>query len=233
MSTDAAANVASRPPETATDEAAGSAIAVCESIAGLAGIARSEAELVIWRRRQPAGLQNWLGRLDITQLPDLRLLVAPRDLRRALTPLLDDHGMPPGPPRDLLVQDIDALVAAFAAIVRSDTVDVRLERIAHDGCWRFHRDCVAARLLTTYRGPATEWVQPRYAAQALRAQTRYAGPLEQFRIHDVAIFKGSRAGDGRGIVHRSPPVAKTGEVRMLLCLNAPSAASPLPWRNGS
>ena len=137
--------------------------------------------------------------------------------------------MPPGDMRDLLIGDVDDLVSAFAGITRSDLVDVRLGRVSHDACWKFHRDYVEARLLTTYRGPATEWVQPIHAERALRAQKRYKGPLEHIRSNDVAIFKGSYAGPGSGIVHRSPPIAGTGCTRLLLCLNKPSAASPEPW----
>ena len=108
-------------------------------------------------------------------------------------------------------------------------VDVRLERISHDSCWKFHRDCVEARLLTTYCGSATEWVQPIHAEQALREQKSYNGPLERLRVHDVAIFKGNRAGPNSGIVHRSPPIVGTGQTRLLLCLNKRSVASPEPW----
>jgi hypothetical protein len=82
-----------------------------------------------------------------------------------------------------------------------------------------HRDCVEPRLLTTYRGPGTEWVQPCHADRAVRAQKRYAGPIERLQRHDVAIFKGCCVGEGRGIVHRSPPISKTGLTRLLLCLN--------------
>ena len=137
--------------------------------------------------------------------------------------------MPPGDMRDLLIGDVGDLVSVFSKISRTDLVDVRLECVSNDACWKFHRDCVEARLLTTYRGPATEWVQPIHAARALREQKRFKGPVEHLRIHDVAVFKGSCAGSGSGIVHRSPPIAGTGQTRLLLCLNKRSAASPEPW----
>ena len=141
--------------------------------------------------------------------------------------------MPPGDMRNLLLSDVDDLVSAFARITQSDLVDVRLECVSHDACWKFHRDCVEARMLTTYRGPATEWVRPIHAKRALREQKRFKGPVEHLRVHDVAIFKGSCAGEGSGIVHRSPPIAGTGGTRLLLCLNKPSDASPEPWSETS
>ena len=210
----------------------GAGIETCGAAEGLAATSNPGTELVIWRRALPLYLQARLERMDASCLPDIRVLVQPSDLRRAVEPHFDDCGMPPGDVRDLLLGDIDDLVSAFARITQSDLVDVRLERVSHDACWKFHRDCVEARLLTTYRGPATEWVQPIHAERALREQRSYKGPLERLRVHDVAIFKGSCAGPGGGIVHRSPPVAGTGCTRLLLCLNKLSAASPEPWPKG-
>ena len=207
----------------------GAGIETCDAAGGLAAINNPDTELVIWRRALPSTLRTWLERTDASCLPHLRVLVQPSDLRRAVEPDLDDCGLPPGDMRDMLLGDIDDLVSVFAGITQSDLVDVRLERISHDACWKFHRDSVEARLLTTYRGPATEWVHPRHAEQALRQQKSFDGPTEHMGIHDVAVFKGNRAGPGSGIVHRSPPIADTGQTRLLLCLNRRSAASPEVW----
>ena len=204
----------------------GVGIETCDAADGLAAINELNMELVVWQRVLPSRLKTWLERLDASQIPDVRVLVKPSDFRRAIEPHLDECGMPPGDMRDLLIGDIDDLVSAFAGITRSDLVDVRLDRISNDACSKFHRDCVEARVLTTYRGPATEWVQPQHAARALREQKQFKGPIEHLRNNDVAIFKGSCAGPGSGIVHRSPPIAGTGRTRMLLCLNTRSAASP-------
>ena len=212
-----------------TPATSGAGIATCDALEGLAAINEPDMALVIWRRALPSCLQTWLDQVDASSLPGLRVLVRPSDLRRAVEPHLDEIGMPPGDMRDLLVGDVDDLVSAFAGIARSDLVDVRLERVSHDSCWKFHRDFVEARLLTTYRGPGTEWVQPIHAERALRAQRQFKGPLEQISGNDVALFKGNRGGPGSGIVHRSPPIAGTGCTRLLLALNKPSTASPEPW----
>lgn len=204
-------------------------IETCDAVEGLAAINKPDTDLVIWARALPLCLTAWLERLDAARLPDLRVLVHSGDFQAAVEPHLDDCGMPPGDMRDLLIGDVTALVSAYSRITRSDLVDVRLERVNNDACWKFHRDSVQARLLTTYRGPGTEWVRPNQADQALQEQKRFKGPLEHLRMHDVAIFKGSHAGEGKGIVHRSPPVSGTGDTRLLLCLNRPSDASPEQW----
>lgn len=183
-------------------------------------------ELVIWERRLAAGLSEWLADLHPEQCPDGRLLVPAEACRAAFRDLLDEAETPAGAMRDAFLADLVSLSEAFCRTMDAAFVDIRLETIRHDGCWKYHRDHVPARLLTTYRGPGTQWVRPEYSDAALSQQTAYSDPVEQFTEHAVGLFKGSKAERGRGIVHRSPPIVGTGATRILLCLNLPSAASP-------
>ena len=201
----------------------------CKTISGLASIQKPATELVIWERSLPAHFQTWIDRLDATSLPDIRILVKPEELCPALTPLLDRCGLTECNMRNLLVRDINELVANFSEITQSEDVDVRLQRIDNDACWKFHRDTVETRLITTYRGPTTEWVQHAYSEQAIQEQREFNGPLERLKDGDVAIFKGNCSSPDRGIVHRSPPISSTGVTRLLLCLNKRTEASPDPW----
>ena len=209
-------------------------VRTCRSMGGLAAIGAPSTELVIWKRALPHQLRDWLDQIPVRALPDLRLLIKLDELRPAVEPLLNQCGIRAGDMRDLLIADIAKLVQVFSRITASAHVDVRLERVDDDACWKFHRDSVDARLLTTYRGPTTEWVQPAHGERAILEQEGFTGPLEHLGIDDVALFKGTQAaGTGRGIVHRSPPIIGTGCVRLLLCLNEPTVASPDPWVAGS
>lgn len=195
----------------------------------LSEIRKSGVQMAIWQRRLSADLQAWLELLDVACLPDLRILVRPSDLKSALGELLNECSMPDDEMRLTFVEDIDKLVSLFAEITRKEYVDVRLQSIDNDACWKFHRDTVKMRLLTTYVGPSTEWVNQRDAEEALFNQKDYQGLIERFHQHEVGIFKGSEYDDGNGIVHRSPPIAGKDCNRLLLCLNQPSDISPDPW----
>lgn len=194
----------------------------------LGAIHEPGVELALWRRMLPAHLRGWLADLPADQLPDGRVLCHAKDLRAATASLL----RPASPMQDLLLDDIVKLGRLFARVSGSDLMDLRLERIDDDGCAAFHRDRVALRLLTTYRGPGTQWVAPRYADQALAAQRDYAGPIEHAPLHAVAMVRGAEAVGALGLAHRSPPIERTGATRLLLCLNTPSDVSPAPWRLG-
>ena len=199
------------------------------TIDGLDQIKTPNTDLIIWHRTLPARLHNWIKSLPASYLPKLRVLVAPCDLNSALDPMLDACGLPNNDMRDFMVNDISALVRKFSFISETEMVDVRLEHIDHDSCWRFHTDVVDLRLLTSYLGKGTEWVKPIHAQNAINDQKQYSGPIERLELNEVGIFKGKRSLDTNGIVHRSPPVEDSGNSRLLLCLNKRTEVSPPPW----
>ena len=204
-------------------------VTTCMRRTDLALIKELDTELVIWERSLPTGLREWIEQTEIISLPDLRILVRPSELLGALDPLLDECGLKAGNMRNGLVADINDLVIEFWNITRSEYVDVRLECVSHDACWKFHWDSVEIRLLTTYRGPGTEWVRRVHAEQAMQTQKGFKGPIERLKNGDVAIFKGCGNSLNRGVVHRSPPISDTGLTRLLLCLNQRTVTSPEPW----
>ncbi len=85
---------------------------------------------------------------------------------------------------------------------------LRLEVVETDACRRFHADFVTYRLLTTYCGAATQWVR------STQPET-----IETLRAGDVAIFNGRVLLEEPTILHRSPPIAGTGETRLLLVID--------------
>ena len=189
-------------------------------------ISIKHVQLAIWERTLPICLTNWLSQLKTEQRPNFRILARLSRLNKILNAQLESCGTPENDMRRILVKDIEYLVSRFAIIARSDCVDIRLETITHDACWKFHQDHVDVRLLTTYFGPATQWVKPAYSEHSLRDQIQFAGPIENMGTSDVSIFKGNCEENCDGIVHRSPPINKSGQTRLLLCLNKRTATSP-------
>jgi hypothetical protein len=175
--------------------------------------------LAIWRRQPPAGLAKWLDALPAERLPEGRFIGPARCVPARVTALCDLVGLDDGPRRRSLIGDISRLARAFATLIGSRDVDLRLEAIDHDSCWRFHRDYVGYRLNVPYRGPGTQWPPPADAARASRAQRRYGGPLNEMPRFAVGVFKGARLAGEAAVLHRSPPVAGSGQTRLFLCLN--------------
>jgi hypothetical protein len=65
---------------------------------------------------------------------------------------------------DWLADDIGFLARLFHEVVEAPTLRVRLEVVTGDACTQFHADNVRHRLVSTYRGPGTEWISPRAVA---------------------------------------------------------------------
>lgn len=195
----------------------------------LSTILQPDVSLAIWERPALRTLLDGMEGLCPAHLPQGRVLVWLPDVSAALASIVAETPIGTTVLGRALLDDMLMLVRHFAAIAGTDIVDIRLDRLRHDACWKFHRDQVRLRLLTTYRGPATQIVPKAYAEGALRDQRAYRGPLEDLPDGVVALFKGTQAGPDTGVVHRSPPIAGTGTVRSLLCLNMPSETSPRLW----
>ena len=178
--------------------------------------------LAIWHRRSPAGLARWLDGLPAERLPEGRFTGPARDVAGRLSTLCDLAGLGDDAGRRALIDDITRLARLFASLTRRDDIDLRLEALDHDSCWRFHRDHVGYRINATYRGPGTQWLPPSLAGRGLHAQRRYRGALNDLPRFAVGVFKGVMLAGDHAIVHRSPPVEGSGVTRLFLCLNEAS-----------
>lgn len=195
--------------------------------AGLNAINRPGVELALWDRTPDPRVERFVDSLTPDQFPHARLLVPAAEARAALAPLFRDDAGETSAGAQALIADIALLCETFGALSGSPLVDIRIEHIRHDACWRFHRDCVPVRLICTYRGPGTEIVPLDRSDEALRDQRDYKGPLMPLPPYGVAVFKGSRS-TASGVVHRSPPIAGQDVSRLMVCLNIPSEVSPQP-----
>jgi hypothetical protein len=185
-------------------------------------------ELAIWNRSMPAAVGARLDRATVRSrtLPALRTTVPASVPEAPLAAALAD--LKDRPLADALADDVAHLVRLVAHLIGCETLSVRLEAITGDACRRFHADRIPFRLIVTYRGPGTEWVDE--AALPPGGDPRHP-PMEAVRrvpAGAVALFKGSLGSD-RPLLHRSPPITGTGAVRLLLCIDeglpAPGSSS--------
>jgi hypothetical protein len=120
------------------------------------------------------------------------------------------------PARALLLEDVVRLAGLFVAVMRRNQLRVRLENVATDSCRKFHADYVPLRLITTYHGAATQWVDKADAERIAEGLS----PLDirSMRAGDVGLFKG-RLATRSPAIHRSPPLLDTGQSRLLLVID--------------
>ncbi|MDF3933083.1 DUF1826 domain-containing protein [Pseudomonas citronellolis] len=183
----------------------------------LAEVLRDGVNLAVWQRQlypEVAAFAASLlqGEALYSQQVSLELDAAGR------APQL--HGLFPGSPDGrLFVNDLAWLVEAFACLTGARQVGLRLRALERAMCPRFHVDHLALRLVTSYAGCASEWLEE---GALPRSALGEAEPpcVHSLEVGDVGLFKGEKWGgnEGAGIVHRSPCPAP-GSRRLLLTLD--------------
>lgn len=132
------------------------------------------------------------------------------------------------------LMDIAYLVEIYSELLGCRQVRLRLEVVRRAMCPRFHVDRVGIRLLCTYRGSATEWLDDRYADRTrLGANSQGLPDEESGLIRDpaavhraspfaIVLLKGALwpGNESRGAIHRSPTVPAAEAPRVLVALDA-------------
>lgn len=148
----------------------------------------------------------------------------------ALECLLAAAGYPRHPGRTAMAADIATLMDLVGTLPRTGSVRMRLERVTTDACRFFHTDTLPLRLVCTYRGAGTEWLDDDACDRSGLGKGDNAKICrDRNGIHRMpegwaGLMKGNRwAGPAEGypggLVHRSPPLYP-GEWRLFLSLDA-------------
>ncbi|MEO1489941.1 MAG: DUF1826 domain-containing protein [Pseudomonadota bacterium] len=168
--------------------------------------------LAVWERETIGGIDAMIAQ----DAQDLRFSTTLGGLKEQLEAGLEASGFAAISSRAALIQDIGMLAQHFCAALSIDAFDVQLEIVTTDSCRKFHGDYVTARLITTYVGTGTQWLENDDAEMV--AQGLEPRRINTLRAGDVGLFKGKLATE-TPCIHRSPPIGGTGERRLLLVLN--------------
>jgi hypothetical protein len=126
-----------------------------------------------------------------------------------------------------LTHDIIKIAQSFFTTTGTDQARLILKVVSDDACRKFHTDAYDLRLLCTYVGRGTEWIEDQYVnrgrlvtgsnAEIIRDYSR----IQVMQPFEVAVLKGeiSSRSECKGIVHRSPPIEVRNEKRLLLRLD--------------
>ncbi len=114
-------------------------------------VRENDVGLALWKRSPRASLhppiQTMLTLPPFSELARGTPAAAVRTLMRRF------------PPTSLaLGSDIEALAELFLRVTGESEVRLRLEHVADDACRCHHVDAVRLRMLCTYAGPGTEWL---------------------------------------------------------------------------
>lgn len=176
--------------------------------------------LVIIDGEPPPGIDDAIDVLAVENLPNFRL-EGPVALAAGW---LDTLSQTPGllTAQAWIVADVASQARRFAEITGSLQLGLKLEVVRDNACRKLHHDYVAHRLVCTYRGPGTQWLarehEPALGDEREIVADHWLAPVPRFA---AALFAGVLLPGARPILHRSPPIAGSGEVRLVLTINEP------------
>lgn len=190
----------------------------------LADALQDGVNLAVWQRDLPLHIREFTETLLALGEPlaESLTLDVGRDADVRLTGLAAAY-------RDIaghagFVTDVAWLAQAYACLLEARRIGLRLRVLDKAMCPRFHVDHVPLRLITTYAGAGSEWLEEgamdRKRLGGQTAESNERTPVNRLRAGEVALFKGEKwtGNEGAGIVHRSPPVMR-GERRLILTLD--------------
>ncbi|MEL7537021.1 MAG: DUF1826 domain-containing protein [Pseudomonadota bacterium] len=193
----------------------------------LADVYQEDINIAIWERDLNAQLQRSIDEF-LASNPhfECAMTVAADSAHASVSEALGKTHLPE------LGDDIAELIDMFCYLFGLKRVGLRLATLDRAMCPKFHVDRVPCRLITTYQGPATEWLPhhvvnrsklgPGSNGQPDHKSGLFQHPqdVQTLTCGDVALLKGELwvGNANAGLVHRSPKVPD-GENRLLLSLD--------------
>jgi Protein of unknown function (DUF1826) len=181
---------------------------------------RSGPLSVMARVLEPAVLTA-LDAVAADRLPRLCVVGDVDSVRRILDRGLEEAEFGPGWLAEWLSEDVIFLARLFQELTKALRLQIRLEAVEDDACRRFHTDNVRFRLVTTYRGPGTEWISPHLTTISPSGAPVPTDTIRRLDRGHIAIMRGGReaTAESPGLLHRSPPIAGTGVTRLFLAID--------------
>ncbi|MDM3870009.1 DUF1826 domain-containing protein [Porticoccus sp. W117] len=194
----------------------------------LADIYQAGTNIVVWQRHSIDSLVQAADRiLEIHPTLQTSLTVTPQSACAAVGDALGTTGA-----AAVLSEDIAQLVDMFCYLFELKRAGLRLTALDRAMCPRFHVDRVPCRLVTTYKGVATQWLPHHLVDRSKLGAGSQGMPDEESGLFDqitdiqqlnegnVALLKGElwEGNENTGLVHRSPAI-NSEQRRLLLTLD--------------
>jgi hypothetical protein len=186
---------------------------------------RDHINLALWQRQLPAHISDFAEALLAQGMPlaeSIVLELADDESPPDLSGLVSHYSDLPG--QQAFLADIAWLVSAFACLLDARRIGLRLRILDKAMCPRFHVDHVPVRLITSYAGVGSEWLEEGVMARRRlgepAAEPSDAALIQRAEAGHVLLAKGEKwiGNAGGGLIHRSPQ-PPAGQRRLLLTLD--------------
>ncbi|MEM7297270.1 MAG: DUF1826 domain-containing protein [Bacteroidota bacterium] len=187
-------------------------------------ILEGDINLFCWKRPVDIGITSYLGQLLESELPSIIFSAGINELHQEIEKVRPEWDSGSKQAADLFWKDVYSLVFDFLSLSESNRGTVHLKVIDNNACSKFHTDGYSLRLFTTYYGKGTEWLPENATNRKGLGKSndliiKDSSQVQRMEAFEVGILKGEIPDvfqAAKGIVHRSPEIASTGEKRIIL-----------------
>ena len=185
-------------------------------------------DLSLWQRPPQALIEKELKTLKADSLPHTRFRTTPDTFDRDIEALFKHQSLNTNHFTNFR-SDLSQLMRRFSRLSRTKDLCFRLFTTNKNDCKRFHLDRVNLRLICTYQGTGTEWLtgaqvdrEAQLAGEPNSSIMRFGSP-QQLETYWVGIMRGDPKNLGQGLIHRSPTIEGSDQVRIVFSLDQQAA----------
>ncbi len=183
-------------------------------LADLVEIFDPAVQVCSWQRGIDPAIGEYLSGLQTSATQSIETLT------EADLPKLTD--LPAGHSKSALIKDLSFLQEIVCELLGCNAVGLRFARVGHAMCPGWHVDRAGIRLVCTYQGPGTQWLESQDIDRSnLRQNKLESEPFVEATVGEIVLLKGSlwQQNEAFGAVHRSPEVSSNTQLRTLVTLD--------------
>ena len=183
-------------------------------LADLVEIFDPSVQVCSWQRKADPVITRYLAGLQTAAMQSIETLSG------SASPKLS--GFEPADGQEALIEDLSFLREIVCELLGCNAVGMRFARVDNAMCPGWHIDRTGIRLVSTYHGPGTHWLQNQDADRSnLRENKLQSAPFIEASVSEIVLLKGSLWQENQcyGAIHRSPEVASNSPLRTLVTMD--------------
>lgn len=129
---------------------------------------------------------------------------------------------PEGEGKTAFLNDLSLLRDIVCELVDCDAVGLRVALVNKAMCPGWHIDRLGLRLICTYQGPGTQWLEDQSVDRSLLKQIKNADqPYVEAAEGDIVLLKGAlwQENEPWGSIHRSPDITHASSIRVVITMD--------------
>jgi len=200
----------------------------CNNLDDFKDINNKNYNIATLKREASVNINQLLTNLTNNSVFHFQETAGKEKLLRNLLKYIISSGIKTNEELTYLISDIEQLICVFAKVAKSKKVNLLLSVVNTNMCELFHTDINELRLLCTYRGKGTLWLENNNVnwdeidcCKTNEAIIKDQSKIQEAKPFEILILKGAlhESNNTHAILHRSPTIEENKQNRLILRLD--------------